>query len=84
VSAYPDNIMILSYTACTFLESKDDAVVADTKSQGRNERFELDMHKCGFRMSMSDDGSSANVSLSDITERRYALSTPLAKRWRKT
>ena len=31
------------------LEFKDDAAVVDAKSQGRNERFELDMYWCGFR-----------------------------------
>jgi hypothetical protein len=29
--------------------NKDEAAVVDAKSQGRNERFELDMYRCAFR-----------------------------------
>jgi hypothetical protein len=33
----------------------------DTKNQGRNDRFELDMCWCGFRMNMSDDAMTARA-----------------------
>jgi hypothetical protein len=56
--------MIPSYTECIFfLEFEDDAAVANTKTQGQNERFEVDVCWCGFRMNMSAEGPSAYVTL---------------------
>ncbi len=55
----------------------------DIKSQGQNERFELDMSWCGFRVNMSDEDPSTYVSLYDRREGRHALPTSLAMRWRK-
>jgi hypothetical protein len=85
VRVYPDNIMIPSYTACMFFRvyCKDDAAVVGTKSQGRNECFELDMCWSGFLVNISDDGPSVYVSLYDRMEGRCALSAQLAMRWRK-